>query len=44
MKELSFKLILNQLITFINVYVDKVQQDNLQKCPLYKVELLLLLK
>ena len=44
MKELSLKLILNQLFTFINVYVGKVQQDNLQMCPLYKVELLLLLK
>ena len=31
MKELSLKLILNQLhvFTFINVYVGKVQQDNL---------------
>ena len=28
MKELSFKLILNQLFTFINVYVGKVQQGN----------------
>ena len=44
MKELWFKFILNQLFTFINVYVGKVQQDNLQMCPLYKVELLLLLK
>ena len=35
MKELSFKFILNQLFTFVNVYVGKVQQDDLQTCPLY---------
>ena len=44
MKALSFNFILNQLITFVNVYEGKVQQDDQQTCPLYKVELLLLLK
>ena len=44
MKELSFKSILNQLFTFINVYVGKVQQDNLQMCPLYKVGVITVVK